>query len=46
VIPPGLYLADTSAIARVADPRGREELTRLGRAGLLATCVTVDLEVG
>jgi predicted nucleic acid-binding protein len=46
VIPPGLYLADTSAIARVADPRVREEVTRLGRAGLLATCVTVDLEVG
>jgi len=46
VIPRGLYLADTSAIARVRDQRVRHELTRLGRLGLLATCVTVDLEVG
>ena len=46
MIPPGLYLADTSAIARIADAPVRHELTRLGRLGLLATCVTVDLEVG
>ncbi|MGQ0716616.1 MAG: hypothetical protein ACT4NP_04720 [Pseudonocardiales bacterium] len=45
MIPGGLYLADTSAIARVADPAVHRELTRLGRLGLLATCVTVDLEV-
>lgn len=44
-IPSGLYLADTSAIARVADPSVRRELTRFGRLGLLATSVTVDLEV-
>lgn len=45
MIPGGLYLADTSAIARVANPAVHRELTRLGRLGLLATCVTVDLEV-
>jgi predicted nucleic acid-binding protein len=44
-IPAGLYLADTSAIARVHHDPVREELTRLGKAGLLATCVVVDLEV-
>jgi predicted nucleic acid-binding protein len=44
-IPAGLYLADTSAIARVHHDLVREELTRLGKAGLLATCVVVDLEV-
>lgn len=44
-IPSGLYLADTSAIARVADASVGRELTRLGRLGLLGTCVTVDLEV-
>lgn len=46
MIPAGLYLADTSAIARVGLPPVRAELVRLGRQGLLATCVTVDLEVG
>jgi predicted nucleic acid-binding protein len=46
VIPGGLYLADTSAIARVTHPAVGAELQRLGRLGLLATCVTVDLEVG
>lgn len=46
MIPAGLYLADTSAIARVGNGRVRAELDRLGRRGLLATCVTVDLEVG
>jgi predicted nucleic acid-binding protein len=46
VIPHGLHLVDTSAIARVADVRVRRELTRLGRLGLLATCITIDLEVG
>lgn len=45
MIPGGLYLADTSAIARVANPAVHQELSRLGRLGLLATCVTVDLEV-
>ena len=44
-IPAGLYLADTSAIARVHHDPVRAELTRLGKAGLLATCVVVDLEV-
>ncbi len=45
MIPGGLYLADTSAIARVANPAIHRKLTRLGRLGLLATCVTGDLEV-
>lgn len=44
-IPAGLYLADTSAISRVNHEQVRAELTRLGKAGLLATCVVVDLEV-
>jgi predicted nucleic acid-binding protein len=46
LIPSGLYLADTSAIARIRHDRVRDELQRLGRLGLLATCVTIDLEVG
>jgi predicted nucleic acid-binding protein len=45
LIPAGLYLADTSAIARVGRPEVRDVLGHLGRLGLLATCVTVDLEV-
>ena len=46
MIPSGLFLVDTSAIARVgaSDVVG-SELSRLGRLGLLATCVTIDLEV-
>ena len=44
-IPPDLYLADTSAISRVNHEPVRAELTRLGKAALLATCVVVDLEV-
>jgi predicted nucleic acid-binding protein len=46
LIAAGLYLADTSAIARVAHDEVRAELSRLGRLGLLATCVAVDLEIG
>ena len=45
MIPRGLFLADTSAIARTRAPEVARELIRLGRLGLLATCVTVDLEV-
>ena len=45
MIPGGLYLADTSALARIGHPAVQAELDRLGRLGLLATCVTVDLEV-
>lgn len=45
MIPTGLSLVDTSAIARVADPGVAAELVRLGRDGLLASCVTIDLEV-
>lgn len=45
MIPTGLFLVDTSAIARVSFGIVRTELTRLGRLGLLATCATVDLEV-
>ncbi|WP_144127502.1 PIN domain nuclease [Catellatospora sichuanensis] len=44
-VPAGLYLVDTSAIARVQHEPVRAELTRLGKAGLLATCVVIDLEV-
>jgi predicted nucleic acid-binding protein len=45
LIPPGLFLVDTSAISRVSAPEVLHELTQLGRLGLLATCATVDLEV-
>lgn len=45
MIPTGLFLADTSALARIADPAVAVELDRLGRLDLLATCATVDLEV-
>jgi len=45
LIPRGLYLPDTSAIARSRDDTVKEQLNRYGRLGLLATCVTVDLEV-
>ena len=45
MIPAGLYLVDTSALARAGAEPVRTELTRLGRLGLLATAVTVDLEV-
>ena len=45
MIPAGLFLADRSAVARVAADAIRSELTRIGRLGLLATSVTVDLEV-
>jgi predicted nucleic acid-binding protein len=45
LIPSGLFLVDTSAISRVRYGDVRTELTRLGRLGLLATCVTIDLEV-
>lgn len=45
MIPAGLYLVDTSAMARVGKPPVRNVLVRLGRLGLLATCPTVDLEV-
>jgi predicted nucleic acid-binding protein len=45
VIPSGLFLVDTSAAARAGNTSVRFELDRLGRLGLLARCVTVDLEV-
>lgn len=44
---PTLYLPDTSALVRAAhDPTVRVALTALAEQALLATCVTVDLEVG
>lgn len=43
MIPSGLFLVDNSAKARVGAPEVADRLTRLG---LLATCLTVDLEVG
>lgn len=45
MIPRGLFLADTSAIARAGLDPVREVLSAWGRDGLLATCVTIDLEV-
>lgn len=45
MIPSGLLLADTSAVARASRPVVAEVLGDLGRRGLLASCVTVDLEV-
>lgn len=45
MIPAGLYLVDTSAIARIGKPEVGPVLQRLGRLGLLATCPTIDLEV-
>jgi predicted nucleic acid-binding protein len=45
LIPAGLYLVDTSAIARANNAAVAAELGRLGRLGLLATAITVDLEV-
>ncbi len=45
MIPSGLFLADTIAVARVSSPDIVDELVRLGRLGLLATCATLDLEV-
>lgn len=46
MIPSGLFLVDTSAVARAGNPEIHAVLVRLGALGLLATCVTVDLEVG
>jgi hypothetical protein len=44
---PGLYLADTSAtVAARQDPALAAWFTRLMEAGLLATCVPLDLEAG
>lgn len=40
-----MHLVDTCAISRISNARVAAELRRLGRQGLLATCVTVDLEV-
>jgi predicted nucleic acid-binding protein len=45
VIPRGLILVDTSVIARVQNTEVAQELARLGQLGLLATAVTIDLEV-
>jgi len=45
LIPAGLFLVDTSALARVAHPAIADRLRGLGVRGLLATCPTIDLEV-
>lgn len=43
----GLYLADTSATAAARKtPELADWLTRLTEAGLLATCIPLDLEAG
>lgn len=45
MIPAGLFLVDTSALARVSHVAIAERLRDLGERGLLATSPTVDLEV-
>ena len=40
-----LYLADKSALARLAEPQVRERLPPLLLEGLVATCPIIDLEV-
>lgn len=45
MIPRGLFLVDTSALARTAHDDVRRVLSGWGTDGLLATCPTVDLEV-
>ena len=45
MIPAGLFLADTSALARAGHPRIGDRLRDLGVRGLLASCPTIDLEV-
>ena len=45
MIPAGLFLADTSALARAAYPPVAARLRDLGVRGLLASCPTIDLEV-
>lgn len=45
MIPAGLFLVDTSALARVAHPPIADRLRDLGVRALLATCPTIDLEV-
>jgi len=44
-IPRGLFLPDTSAVARSRNHSVKTQLSLYGRSGLLATCITVDLEV-
>ena len=45
MIPAGLFLVDTSALARVAHAPIADRLRDLGVRGLLASCPTIDLEV-
>ena len=45
MIPAGLFLVDTSALARVANAAIGDRLRDLGVRGLLASCPTIDLEV-
>lgn len=45
MIPAGLFLADTSALARASHPLVAARLRELGVRGLLASCPTIDLEV-
>jgi predicted nucleic acid-binding protein len=42
----GLYLIDTSALARINVPSVRKVIAGLIAEGVAATCVTVDLEAG
>lgn len=45
MIPAGLFLADTSALARASHRPVAARLRDLGVRGLLASCPTIDLEV-
>lgn len=45
MIPAGLFLVDTSALARVAYAPIADRLRDLGVRGLLASCPMIDLEV-
>lgn len=43
----GLYLADTSLLSRTrSEPAVARRLNNLAEAGLLATCIVLDLEAG
>lgn len=45
-LPGTLFLFDTSALARRADPKVRDIVLRAIDDGVAATCITIDLELG
>lgn len=46
LLPGTMFLIDTSALARVGDKTVRDIIASQIDAGVAATCVTIDLEVG